>query len=207
MPKLFTAATCGLVLAVTLAQASAAAPTRAGVCADSPQAVLTVCVAADARGAYYEVYRGERQVITHARLGLVLDGFGNDPASRVANARRNAVDQRWEQPWGEQRVITDRHTELRVTLSGADAKRTEPFDLTVRVFDDGKKTYIQISQAAKNREAPVLVVIGPDGKQEMVNYRVKEDLYIVDRLFERAALVLGSGKKARKVEIQRDGKN
>ena len=43
----------------------------------------------------------------------------------------------------------------------------------VRVFDDGKKTYIQISQAARNRAAPVLVVIGPDGKQEMVNYRVK----------------------------------
>jgi P-type conjugative transfer protein TrbG len=76
----------------------------------------------------------------------------------------------------------------------------------VRVFDDGKKTYIQISQAARNREAPVLVVIGPDGKQEMVNYRVKDDMYIVDRLFERAELILGSGKKVRKVEIDRERK-
>ena len=91
MPKLFTAATCGLVVRRhRWRRRSAAAPTRAGACADSPQAVLTVCVAADARGPYYEVYRGERQVITHARLGLVLDGFGNDPASRVANARRKA---------------------------------------------------------------------------------------------------------------------
>jgi type IV secretion system protein TrbG len=65
----------------------------------------------------------------------------------------------------------------------------------VRVFDDGKKTYIQIGEAAKNREAPVLVVIGSDGKQEMVNYRVKDD-----------ELVLGSGKKARKVEIERERK-
>ena len=76
----------------------------------------------------------------------------------------------------------------------------------VRVFDDGKKTYIQISQGARNREAPVLVVIGTDGKQEMVNYRVKDDMYIVDRLFERAELVLGAGKKARKVEIDRERK-
>jgi type IV secretion system protein VirB9 len=76
----------------------------------------------------------------------------------------------------------------------------------VRVFDDGKKTYIQISEAAKNREAPILVVIGTDGKQEMVNYRVKDDMYIVDRLFERAQLVLGSGKKAHKVEIDRERK-
>ena len=57
-------------------------------------------------------------MITHARLGLVLDGFGNEPASRVTNARRSAVDQSWEQPWGEQRVIRDRHAELRVTLVG-----------------------------------------------------------------------------------------
>jgi type IV secretion system protein VirB9 len=76
----------------------------------------------------------------------------------------------------------------------------------VRVFDDGKKTYIQISQAARNREAPVLVVVGPDGKQEMVNYRVKDDMYIVDRLFERAELILGSGKSARKVGIERERK-
>ena len=156
MPKLFTAATCGLLLAVTLAEASAATPTHAGVCADSPRAVLTVCVAADARGPYYEVYRGERQVITHARLGLVLDGFGNDPASRVANARRNVVDQRWEQPWGEQRVITDRHTELRVTLSGADAKRTEPFDLTVRVFDDGLGFRYEFNQIDAARDVAIV---------------------------------------------------
>ena len=76
----------------------------------------------------------------------------------------------------------------------------------VRVFDDGRKTYIQISEAARNREAPVLVVIGADGKQEMVNYRVKDDMYIVDRLFEKAELVLGSGKKARRVEIDRERK-
>jgi type IV secretion system protein TrbG len=78
--------------------------------------------------------------------------------------------------------------------------------LPVRVFDDGRKTYIQISRTAKNREAPVLVVIGPDGKQEMVNYRVKDDMYIVDRLFDKAELILGSGKKARKVEIAREPK-
>ncbi len=156
MPKLSTAATCGLVFAVTLAQASAAAPTRAGVCADSPEAVLTVCVDADARGPYYEVYRGERQVIAHARLGLVLDGFGNDPASRVANARRNVVYQRWEQPWGEQRVITDRHTELRVTLSGADTKRTVPFDLTVRVFDDGFGFRYEFNQIDAARDVAIV---------------------------------------------------
>jgi type IV secretion system protein VirB9 len=73
----------------------------------------------------------------------------------------------------------------------------------VRVLDDGTKTYIQMNPSVQHREAPVLVVVGPDGKPEMVNYRVKNNMYIVDRLFERAELVLGAGKKARKVEITR----
>lgn len=74
----------------------------------------------------------------------------------------------------------------------------------VRVFDDGQKTYVQISSDTQRRQAPVLVVIGRNGKQEMVNYRVKNDLYIVDRLFDRAQLVLGTGKKAERVEISRE---
>jgi type IV secretion system protein VirB9 len=73
-----------------------------------------------------------------------------------------------------------------------------------RVFDDGAKTYIQMPADIQHREAPVLVVVGADGKGEMTNYRVKDQTYIVDRLFDRANLILGSGKKAQKVEISRE---
>jgi len=66
------------------------------------------------------------------------------------------VDQRWEQPWGEQRVIPDRHTELRVTLSGADSKRTEPFDLTVRVFDEGFGFRYEFNQIAAARDVAIV---------------------------------------------------
>ena len=72
----------------------------------------------------------------------------------------------------------------------------------VRVFDDGRKTFIQMTANAAHRELPVLVVIDSDGP-EMVNYRVKGDMYIADRLFDRGALILGVGKKARRVEILR----
>lgn len=73
----------------------------------------------------------------------------------------------------------------------------------IQVFDDGQKTYIRMSPNMQHREAPVLVVLGADGKGEMLNYRVKGDMYIADRLFDRAQLVLGSDKKAKKVEIVR----
>ena len=73
-----------------------------------------------------------------------------------------------------------------------------------RVYDDGSKTYIRMKPEIANREAPVLLVIGLDGKGEMTNYRVRDQTYIVDRLFDRARLVLGSGKRAQRVEISRD---
>jgi type IV secretion system protein TrbG len=72
----------------------------------------------------------------------------------------------------------------------------------IRVVNDGKKTYLQMTLNAAPRELPALVIVGPKGP-EMVNYRVKGDMYIVDRLFERGALILGAGKQARKVEIVR----
>jgi type IV secretion system protein VirB9 len=77
----------------------------------------------------------------------------------------------------------------------------------VRVIDDGVKTYITMPHAAMTRELPALIVESIKGKgekaQEMVNYRVKENIYIVDRLFDRAALILGEGKNADRVEIRR----
>jgi len=160
MTKTSSAAGCGLVFTLMAAQATAAATdaaaARAGTCVNSPQAVLTVCVAADARGPWYEVYRGDRTVITHARLGMVFEGSANVPASRVTNVRRNAVDQRWQQPWGEQRLVQDRHNELKVTLAGADPSVTEPFDLTVRVFDDGLGFRYEFNQLAASRDVAIV---------------------------------------------------
>jgi type IV secretion system protein VirB9 len=73
----------------------------------------------------------------------------------------------------------------------------------LQVFDDGAKTYIRMNDALKHRDTPVLVVVGPNDKPEMLNYRVKGSMYIADRIFDKAKLVLGAGKKVRKAEIRR----
>ncbi len=58
------------------------------------------------------------------------------------------------------------------------------------VFDDGSKTYIQMPAEMKSGEAPALFV--KEGKELMlVNYRVKNNYYIVDRLFDEAELRCG----------------
>jgi type IV secretion system protein VirB9 len=80
--------------------------------------------------------------------------------------------------------------------SGADSIRP------VRVLDDGEKTYIEMPSVTAFQELPTLVVEGPEGN-EMVNFRVKGTTFVVDRLFVKAALLLGVGKHQQLVEIER----
>lgn len=54
----------------------------------------------------------------------------------------------------------------------------------------------------RTMEAPPLFVIGDSGP-ELVNYRVAGKYYVVDRLFTKAELRLGSGWGEKKVQIYR----
>ena len=72
----------------------------------------------------------------------------------------------------------------------------------VRVFDDGKKTFIQMPSSAASAEAPVLFLLDDESEPSLVNYRVKGDYYIVDRLITRAELRVGQD---RSVKIFREG--
>lgn len=69
-------------------------------------------------------------------------------------------------------------------------------------FDDGQQVYIEMPEKIHTLEAPPLFVIGDQGA-ELVNYRVQGRYYVVDRLFAKAELRLGSGRGARKVSIKR----
>ncbi len=61
----------------------------------------------------------------------------------------------------------------------------------VRTFDDGNKVYIEFPARIDQGEAPPLFVVGPDGGSELVNYRVRANYYIVDRLFAAAEIRFG----------------
>jgi P-type conjugative transfer protein TrbG len=65
----------------------------------------------------------------------------------------------------------------------------------VRVFDDGKKTFIQMPPAMRVSEAPALFLLEDGSEPLLVNYRKKGDYYIVDRLFESAELRVGPKRK------------
>ncbi|WP_027040378.1 P-type conjugative transfer protein TrbG [Mesorhizobium ciceri] len=90
---------------------------------------------------------------------------------------------------------------FRYSISGD----TPPWRPT-RVFDDGTKVYIEFPRRIDQGEAPPLFIVGADGNNQLVNYRMRGNYFIVDRLFAAAELRLGT-KQQQVVRITRtDGR-
>jgi alpha-glucosidase len=104
----------------------------------SPDGRIAVTVDVDAEGIpeYSAKYDGA-EILPAGRLGM---RFAAQPAFdagfRVASTAARSHDQTWEQPWGERRLVRDRHNELQVDFEGA-AGAPRRFTLRLRVFDDG----------------------------------------------------------------------
>jgi type IV secretion system protein VirB9 len=79
----------------------------------------------------------------------------------------------------------------------------------LRAFDDGRRVYIEFPRGIAQGEMPPLFIIGPAGKAaELVNYRVRANHMIVDRLFAAAELRLGDQDSELRVRIVRtDGRS
>jgi len=76
----------------------------------------------------------------------------------------------------------------------------------LEAYDDGRRVYIEFSPGIGQGEMPPLLVLGADGKPELVNYRAYKNVLIVDRLFAAAELRLG-GETQQAVRIVRtDGR-
>ena len=76
----------------------------------------------------------------------------------------------------------------------------------LRAFDDGRQVFIEFPSGIGQGEMPPLWVIGSEGGAELVNYRVRGNHMIIDRLFAAAELRLG-GQHQQKVRIVRaDGR-
>ncbi|MBB5374020.1 type IV secretion system protein VirB9 [Acidocella aromatica] len=78
----------------------------------------------------------------------------------------------------------------------------------LRAFDDGRQVFIEFPRGIAQGELPPLFVVGPEGDtSELVNYRVRGNYMIVDRLFAAAELRFGAAKDQKRVRISRtDGR-
>ena len=79
----------------------------------------------------------------------------------------------------------------------------------LRVYNDGKKTILEMPAKMAQSEAPTLLVIRKNGgifsddEQVMVNYRIHGERYIVDALFDKAIIIAGVGDNQDRVTITR----
>lgn len=79
----------------------------------------------------------------------------------------------------------------------------------VRVYNDGRKTIIEMPQTMNQTEAPTLLVVRKDGglfsdpETVIVNYRLQNNRYIVDMVFDKAILIAGVGSSQDRVTITR----
>jgi alpha-glucosidase len=109
-----------------------------GAIVRSPDGRIEVTVDVGKRGEpqYSVSYRGV-EIMPPGALGF---RFRAQPAFdrgfRVTGSSSASHDSAWEQPWGERRLVRDRHNELVVQLASAEGPPRR-FDLRVRVFDDG----------------------------------------------------------------------
>jgi type IV secretion system protein VirB9 len=67
-----------------------------------------------------------------------------------------------------------------------------------QVFDDGKKTFIRFPRPVSTTRAPVLFVLqsGSTEQAKYVNYRIKGDLYVIERRIDTAELRLATPASA-----------
>jgi P-type conjugative transfer protein TrbG len=70
-------------------------------------------------------------------------------------------------------------------------ERGKPAWVPLQVFDDGAKTFVRFPAAMLTREAPALFVVSSTKETQLVNYRVKNETYVVDHLFDQAELRVG----------------
>jgi type IV secretion system protein TrbG len=78
----------------------------------------------------------------------------------------------------------------------------------LRAYDDGRQVFIEFPRGIAQGEMPPLFVVGPEGDtSELVNYRVRGNYMVVDRLFAAAELRFGADKHQKRIRIVRtDGR-
>ncbi len=69
------------------------------------------------------------------------------------------------------------------------------------VFDDGQKVFIKMPVTVSRSELPVFMAIDATGQTEVVNYRYFRPYFVIDAVFTRGILVLGTDKYRKIIEI------
>jgi alpha-glucosidase len=109
-----------------------------GATARSPDGSIIVSLRFDGEGRpEYSILRRGITVVDWSRLGFILaDAPKLERNLGLARVEEKAIDETWEQPWGERRYVRDHCTQMRVALTEKTGAHRS-FTVVFRVFDDG----------------------------------------------------------------------
>ncbi len=71
------------------------------------------------------------------------------------------------------------------------------------VFEDGHKVFIKMPDRVDRSQLPVFMTIDRSGQTEVVNYRYFKPYYVVDTIFDRGVLILGTAKYKQMIKLIR----
>ncbi|PZO48608.1 MAG: P-type conjugative transfer protein TrbG [Alphaproteobacteria bacterium] len=109
----------------------------------------------------------------------------------------------WTYPQAEREMGAASITRLNFGYQIRTIRGRAPVWAPTRVFDDGRRTWIEFAPEVAAADMPPLFVVTGEGA-EIVNYRVEGQRYEIDRVFDIAELRLGV-RAPIIVRIERDG--
>ena len=131
-----------------------------------------IVLVTDRRAYLIEAVSAAGEVYTAQAAWTYPQAAGEPPAGRVPDTKARSINEDYV---------------LRAPRKGPPAWMPE------KVWDDGLKTYVQFPEGIAASEMPPLFIRSPEGL-ELVNYRVQDKRYEIDRIFSEAELRLGSRK-------------
>ncbi|HRE43408.1 MAG TPA: glycoside hydrolase family 97 protein [Terricaulis sp.] len=147
--------TAALLASVWLLISPALAAPVARIASPNGDIVVEIDINGEGR-ASYAISRDGAPVIAPSRLGFL---FVNAPKFErnleMTSQSSRSFNQRWEQPWGEQRFVRNHYNELRATFSERNGPRRQ-FDVVFRVYDDGVGFRYELPDQEGLREVHIL---------------------------------------------------
>ena len=139
-------------------------------------------------------------------IKLVSQAFGHTPylgflyqeQAKIV-AAKDRKDQKWSTGEIAGQTVDLSGLDFHYRVSGKAAWKP------IQVYNDGQQTFVRLPESASKAEVPVLLAM--KGKREqLVNYRVQNNTFIVDGLFDHLALISGVGRHQERIDVKRGAK-
>lgn len=163
----------------------------------SPNLETTLLIATDKRTYHLNLISKKKDYMPIVGFSYVSD---MKKSLAIYNEKKDALQKSktFEIVGGETPILGDIDTlNFDYRLSG-----DNPSWKPIRVYNDGVKTYVQMPKIMVFNEAPILMVLDTNNNQQIVNYRLLEDRFIVDKLFDKAVLFMDIGDDRQSVVIE-----